>query len=164
MTVSMASANVACGSPKGSPKSLCKANENVLFSCSLGKKTVSLCTSDNGTAPEYLEYRFGTPAKIELSYKGTATDSPLKFKRSEVTYASNAATIVWFKNSETNYLLHFPADGGPLLEVIKDGKTIAELSCKNGWADVVGNPTTPSKAIQEIPSGSVSEMSKNWGK
>jgi hypothetical protein len=48
--------------------------------------------------------------------------------------------------------------------MIKDGKTLAEPSCKNGWADVVGDPAAPSKAIQDVPGGSLSQMEKNWGK
>ncbi len=47
------------------PTSLCALGEKVHFSCQVGKaKTVSVCGSD----AQHLQYRFGVPQQIELSY------------------------------------------------------------------------------------------------
>nr|GEU80231.1 hypothetical protein [Tanacetum cinerariifolium] len=44
----------------------------------------------------------------------------------------------------------------------KEGKTIAELSCKGGWGGTSGDPESPSEFIEEKLGGSVSETQKYW--
>ena len=46
-------------------KSLCLKTEKTLFTCETGKKVISYCSQPN----KFLEYRFGTPKRIELSYR-----------------------------------------------------------------------------------------------
>lgn len=91
-------------------------------------------------------------------YRGTEADTPRKFQRAQISYASNAASVIWFKNADISYLLHFPMDGGPLLEVVKNGKRIAKSSCTNGWKDTEGAPGAKSKAIADVPGGSLDEV------
>ena len=52
----------------GESGSHCKHDEKVFFSCPIGKKTVSYCESKADGADKYLEYRYGKPNKIELTY------------------------------------------------------------------------------------------------
>ena len=118
--------------------------------------------AEQANAPSYMEYRFGTPAEIEMRYRGGAGPE-FKFSRAEVLYASNASTVVWFKNDEVNCLLHFPMRGAPLLEVVKAGKTLAEMPCKNGWVDTVGTPDAPSPFVKTMPGGYHAEVAKYWG-
>lgn len=114
-----------------SSQTLCNQDEKVFFSCNVNRKIVSICITPKRAPTPYMEYRFGTEKKIEMTYRGDSLHP--KFKRVAVTYASNTATILWFRNDDIDYLLNFPMNGGPSLEVKKAGKTIAKMACKNGW-------------------------------
>lgn len=49
-------------------RSLCTREEVVVFSCTAGKKQISMCASRNFTEDVgYLQYRYGTGPKIEIS-------------------------------------------------------------------------------------------------
>lgn len=141
-------------------KTLCLHDEQIFFSCDVGKKIVSICTTPLNTAAPYMEYRFGSEKNIEMHYRADALHP--KFNRVEVNYASNTATILWFRNADTDYLLNFPMKGGPSLEVKKAGETIAEMSCKNGWAATIGEPEQRSPFISEKPNTDYSEVKKYW--
>lgn len=48
---------------------LCKAQETLLFGCNAVSKMISVCASQGFSATTgYVQYRFGTPGNIELSY------------------------------------------------------------------------------------------------
>lgn len=107
---------------------------------------MSIC-SPKGGADEYLEYRFGTPKRIELRVKGTLSDVPRKFFRAEIMGASNGGTTLWFLNQGTHYVLNAPIRGGPYLDVIIRGKRISRLVCKDQWTGTEGDLDAPSQAI-----------------
>jgi len=141
-------ANMASMPAHAGAKTNCNPNEGVFFSCQIGAKIVSLCMQPKGELDEYLEYRFGTPRRIELRYRGTLKDAPRKFFRAEITGVSNTGTTVWFVNQETHYVLNAPVRGGPYLEVIIRGKRISRLPCKDEWAGVEGDLDAESSAIE----------------
>lgn len=126
----------------------CYADEKVFFSCPIGSKAVSICKPSNRKSGDYLEYRFGTPTRIELRYKGTSKDSPRKFYRADITGANNSGTSLWFANQGTHYVLNAPVRGGPFLEVFKQGKRISRFGCKRKWAEVQGDLEDKSDAIE----------------
>lgn len=70
--------------------SLCAKGETIFFSCPVrGGRVVSLCGSiggDSGSAgaAEWLQYRFGRPGVVELSFPQTKQDSLSKFKGEHV--------------------------------------------------------------------------------
>jgi hypothetical protein len=62
---------------------LCARNERVIFACGLRRpaKIVSVCASRDLTRDTgYLQYRFGSPAKIELEYPKDRTGTQQKFE------------------------------------------------------------------------------------
>jgi hypothetical protein len=61
--------------------SLCSAEENTLFSCSIGKKLVSVCSSkDLSRASGYVQYRFGIRNRVpELVYPAEKAHPASKF-------------------------------------------------------------------------------------
>lgn len=126
-----------------SAQTLCSLTEQVFFSCPLGKKMASLCTTADS-----MSYRFGTPQKIEMTYSGGAVEQ--KFSRDETVGASNSAKIISFTNHDVAYLLYSPVRGGPVLEVKNNGKTLALMACKNGWTSTVGDIDRLSPFIKEI--------------
>lgn len=131
----------------GESSSLCSPNEKIFFSCHIGKKIVSYCESKVDGADKYLEYRYGKPNKIELSYKGGASDSSNKFNKAEVLGASNGGTEIWFKNNETYYVLSDPVRGWPYLELYKNGSSLARLPCNNVQGHIEGNTDDSSSSI-----------------
>ena len=47
----------------------CHSNERVVFSCSIGEKTASVCASEISSPSQgYLQYRFGALDSIEMEY------------------------------------------------------------------------------------------------
>jgi hypothetical protein len=62
---------------------LCAKSERVIFSCVLRRpaKIVSVCASKDLTRDTgYVQYRFGSPAKIELEYPKDRTGTQQKFE------------------------------------------------------------------------------------
>jgi len=62
---------------------LCAKTERVIFACALRRpsKIVSVCASKDLTRDTgYLQYRFGSPAKIELEYPKDRTGTQQKFE------------------------------------------------------------------------------------
>ncbi|MDE2362706.1 MAG: hypothetical protein KGM42_08500 [Hyphomicrobiales bacterium] len=73
-------------------QTLCDPTETSAFSCALktSGKIVSLCASaDLGKTTGYLQYRFGTPGKVELAVPGERTGTPgLALTRSADAHAT----------------------------------------------------------------------------
>jgi hypothetical protein len=147
---------------KAATKNLCTPGERVFFSCELQKKIVSLCTADKDGSG-YMEYRFGQPGNIELRYRGGPAPTPA-FTRSTELGASNAADVIWFENQGVYYVLNFPVRGAPSLEVIKGGRPLALMACKNGWGSSSGDPAARSPFIVDKPAGSYSELQDSWAR
>ncbi len=117
----------------------CDATEQVVFSCSIGKKTVSVCASSD-LSPEkgYVQYRFGPIGTPEISYP----ENPSNFR--PITdmgrFVDNAfGGWIRFTNGTYRYLVYsheWQSDGGDSggisqgVIVLKDGNRLATLSCK----------------------------------
>ena len=126
----------------------CQLHEKVFFSCPSGKKILSMCESSGPEAEQYMEYRYGTPDKIELRFRGSNADIPRKFFRAKISGANNTGTTIWFKNNDTYYTINSPVRGAPYLEVLSHNKRIARLSCNDGWSSVEGDPDNASSTIE----------------
>lgn len=137
--------------------SLCSSSESTFFSCSFTKKTVSLCEKKGPVG--YLEYRYGTKERIEMTHRATHTTES-KFKETTVLYASNSANVIWFSVSHFSYILNFPTRGGPSLEIRNEGLKVAEMSCKKGWEDVEGDPERISDFIIRLPESTSLELER----
>lgn len=103
-------------------KSLCLKTEKTLFTCVTGKKIISYCGQPN----KFLEYRFGTPKRIELSYRVDAN----KNANNKITHAILGNDIFFFKNKGYFYTLSIPMKGLPNLQVKKDQRHVSSLECK----------------------------------
>ena len=61
--------------------SLCEANERILFTCPVGKKLVSVCSSrDLDESKGAMQYRFGLIEKLELVYPEEVAHPKRHFK------------------------------------------------------------------------------------
>ncbi len=123
-------------------QSLCKSSERVFFSCNIKNKVLSLCSSPNlNRNSGYVQYRFGTTRKIELSfpekeehpkgrffYNGVATPggilNHMSFKSGSYGYVVYDDTYIDNQNIRNNKELAGVA-------VIHKQKVIKDLSCSS---------------------------------
>ena len=84
--------------PRGS---LCAVGEQVIFSCGVGRKMVSVC-GGRATAP-HAQYRFGTPGDIELAFPGPG-QSGLSYGRE--MYSGGGALQIRFSAGGYDYAVY----------------------------------------------------------
>jgi hypothetical protein len=152
---------LAWGNAYAGDTSLCEKSEEVVFSCDFpNKKSVAICTDRESN---YLEYRFGKPANVELRHRADGSSPTKKFHRAEVLYASNSVRVIWFSERDVYYKINLPMRGGPSLEVSRNGETLKQLFCKGGWGGSHGEPSLQSGFIVEHGSADISKIAPLWG-
>jgi hypothetical protein len=85
---------------------LCEADEQVIFSCAIAKsqKVLSVCGSKLLTAEKgYLQYRFGRPADVEMTYPTTKADTQKQFRWVTNYHADVVDNWLTFKNGTYSY-------------------------------------------------------------
>lgn len=108
----------------------CNANENVVFSCSTGKKVVSVCASKNiNSKSGYLQYRFGKLGAPEA----LIPSNPESFRSAVNVFEDMTTSVITFKNGQFSYeilrqMMHVNSD--IYLNISNKGKSIATLTCK----------------------------------
>ena len=117
-------------------QSLCAAAEKSLFSCEIGKKVLSVCASkDLDENKGTLQYRFGTPDKLDLAYPEKA-DHPKKHFTGNRLYSSAENALILelaFKRGSTKYTVFTEEIRGKKsagVTVNVNGKD-TELKCKS---------------------------------
>lgn len=82
---------------------LCSPRQQVVFHCSLGAKSVSLCAAVEGQRVTALDYRYGTRGRRELTQ---AASTPRPFKATQSQLAPGARVRqVWFDRGGYTYLV-----------------------------------------------------------
>ena len=96
---------LSCGADAGS--SLCSDTEQVVFSCPLTRKLVSLCASrGTGQAPVSLTYRIGRPGRSpELVYPERPTAPSVHFEGSSLMYSGGGGAFIRFERGGYTYTL-----------------------------------------------------------
>lgn len=120
----------------------CNDTETNLFSCEIGKKTLSVCGSkDLDEVKGSMQYRFGTSEKLDLVYP-EKNEHPKKFFRSNRLYSSAEQSLIQelqFKKSNTAYTVYTQDIKGKLEAgvVVTTNKKDISLKCKslNGTTD-----------------------------
>lgn len=95
-------------------ESLCEADEQILFACSVGKaaKLVSLCGSQKlNQSAGYVRYRFGSHENIEFTFPSSKVGSLSKFKYSHYFRYQFDQTSVSFSNGGFEYHVFTSYDG-----------------------------------------------------
>ena len=110
----------------------CNENEDVIFSCDVGKKIVSVCSSKNLSNPA-IQYRFGRIGNIEAS----VPSNPNNFHNSVTGYHLNVGGTAEVKgmefiNGDVTYGINTIEN---YLYVRKNGKDIANLTCRDKAKD-----------------------------
>ena len=88
----------------GDARGLCHADEDVVFSCDLEKKVAAVCASHGVTATSgYIQYRFGTLAKLEFVYPSELKPPRGHFFFSHTMFSGGDGSRIRFKNHEHEY-------------------------------------------------------------
>ena len=92
----------AAAAPTRTPRgSLCARGEQVVFSCGIGRKTVSVCGDRRGGP--HAQYRFGAPGDIELAFPGPG-QSGLAYARE--MYSGGGALQIRFSTGGHDYAVY----------------------------------------------------------
>jgi hypothetical protein len=121
---------------------LCTPGEIVVFSCGAGARTASVCASKDRGA---MQYRFGSPDKLELVFPATPGRPAENFKGGWMAYSGGGGAFLRFSNGPFEYTIFnatgkWGADGGALdvagVAIVKGGKEFSNFVCRNVGADV----------------------------
>lgn len=113
----------------------CSNEERVVFSCSTGKKFVSVCASKDASKDKgYVQYRYGVINKPELIFPENREPANKNFSYQYNLYASGYSNDILFNIGTFNYIVSYlfaKGDESGSVEVIKSGKNIANIICKS---------------------------------
>jgi hypothetical protein len=88
-------------------KSLCQTKEKVIFSCSTGKKLISVCSSENlSSAAGYVQYRFGTKEKLELSFPEPQAHPSSFSTGGALMYSGGGGAYMRFNKGAYSYVVY----------------------------------------------------------
>lgn len=115
------------------PKGHCGAQEQVVLNCTVGKRVVSVC----GLPGKSLQYRYGPPGKLEMTFP---TD-PTSYKRvahfGRVDIPSGGSAYVRFVNQNVEYVVFSGSGSGwekDGLIAVQGGKVVNSKVCER-WPD-----------------------------
>lgn len=94
-------------SASAAPASLCESSEKVFFSCSLGKKLISVCGANDPSSP-YLKYRagqLGREPELVFPKESRAPQSAFRFG-AEGRSAKGGIWNLAFQNNEYIYTIY----------------------------------------------------------
>ncbi|TAN68143.1 MAG: hypothetical protein EPN17_09910 [Methylobacter sp.] len=126
-------------------ESYCSEQEQTVFSCSLGKKIVSVCASkDISPTSGYLQYRFGKQNAPELIFPAL-TNAPSQrsgIQARSLMFSGGGGAYLRFINGNYNYIVYTAIGKGwgtkDGVSVEKDGKLIANLKCSDVPVSILG--------------------------
>ena len=127
---------VLCALPlPAAPPTLCFTNEVNVFSCGAGKKVISVCASKDAAADRgYLQYRFGAPAKVELTVPAARSVPPAKSALAgNLVFSGGGGAYLRFKTGDYEYIVYtaigkgWGTKDGVAIEL--NGKRRGHVSC-----------------------------------
>ncbi len=121
----------------------CQPPQRSLFSCSTGTKMIAVCASPDLMARAgSLQYRFGRPSALEWSYPQPGTDWRSVTRGGTLTYSGGGGAFLAFTRSDHRYIVYAALGNGwgtkAGVAVEKNGKRIANISCKDSPASEIG--------------------------
>lgn len=133
--------SAAATAPAGAAENtLCGTDENVVFSCHVGKRIVSLCRPAAGE--KALVYRFGAAGRPELVFPESGHAGGPGFTRSEAVRFGGGSTSVSFVRGEYRYSVYSQLgrsegpERTPEVEdgvlILRNGKPLRRLVCDDG--------------------------------
>lgn len=114
----------------------CSKEESVIFNCSVGKNTVSVCASSPiDKESGYLQYRFGPVGSPELAYPDKLKPPANSVTADTLTFAGGGGAYLRFTRNRYSYTVYTAIGQGwgekAGVSVEKNGKRQINLSCKD---------------------------------
>jgi hypothetical protein len=120
---------VGASANQPAPASLCGAAQTTYFSCHTARhRTLSLC----GALPSALQYRYGTPGKIELSYPDDAAQGAKQFAFAHYSRYQTERVEISFSHGDADYTLFDYTENGKRsagVQVATSAGKSAEIRC-----------------------------------
>ena len=123
---------------------LCLKDEDNIFSCGAGKKVISVCASKD-LAPDhgYLQYRFGSPKKVEMTIPADRSVPPAKTAiAGSLTFSGGGGDYLRFKVGDYEYIVYTAIGRGwgekDGVAVEQNGKRRGHVSCTDEPASKLG--------------------------
>lgn len=113
----------------------CGQGEEIVFSCSLGKKLVSVCAANNlSPATGYVQYHFGPKSQPELLFPPATESADRSVIRSgTLMFSGGGGAYLRFINGGYSYIVYTAIGKGwgtkEGVVVEKDHKQISSLKC-----------------------------------
>jgi hypothetical protein len=106
--------------------SLCKPDEQTIWSCNKGEKAYSVCASgDLGSSSGYMQYRAGKSSDIELIYP-----KDLEHPKGVFVFSIQPrGTSLAFENEGFEYIVYESIMGDTTITVIQAGRERASIQC-----------------------------------
>src|SRR5574338_228631 len=114
-------------------QSLCFSNEEIVFSCHIKRKIVSICVGLADGKPEHMQYRFGTVGAVELVLPKERGNSLGAFKGGRLESNRESVGYLRIKSGRYSYVTYQGAaaygdlPGGLIVE--KDGSILSTRHC-----------------------------------
>ncbi len=129
--------------PANAATTHCMQQEQVVFSCSLGKKTVSVCASNDLSVNKgYLQYRIGQINATPELILPAAIDARHTIKARTLMFSGGGGGYLRFINGSYHYIVYTAIGKGwgvkDGVAVEKDGRLIVNLSCQDIPSSILG--------------------------
>jgi hypothetical protein len=113
------------------PGSLCEMQEQMVWTCQAGRRTISICASNPLNETEgYAQYRIGRPGALEMEYPATRVHPRGRFVYT--TYPQGNQTLD-FSNGGYDYRVFEElrsTDDGVYVE--RNGELVSQITCNGG--------------------------------
>lgn len=148
-------------------ESLCSSEEEVLFSCSIGKKLVSVCSSkDLSLTSGYVQYRFGARGHdLEFVYPLEKAHPATKFSYANAGGTPHSGLLnLFFMQSGFSYTIYAQTDthgtsASGVRVTMPDSKTI-HLKCKEEYP-INALYKLRDLGLRELPAESIVSLTKD---
>lgn len=122
----------------------CSAEETVVFSCSVGKKTVSVCASaDLSPTTGSLQYRFGALGAnaLEMTYPELSVRPASVIQAGALVYSGGGGAYMRFTKGDYAYVVYTGSGRGWDKEGVaieRNGKITTSFACKDEAVSIMG--------------------------
>ena len=138
---------------------LCAPDEQALWQCPIAKnhKMASLCASKDVSATQgYVQYRYGTPGKVELTYPATRAPAPQSFHYDAGFNGDGEYVSVQFTNAGNDYSL-FNQDGSDNDRTGTASISVKTANGKTGDLDCRYDANNRLTSMEDIVGGTYTE-------
>jgi hypothetical protein len=135
--------SLGLASSASAAESLCSNQETTEFSCSTGKKIISVCASKElTTAKGYMQYRFGPKGAAEIQVPAVQNHPNPLVQSGTLTFTGGGGAYLRFLKGDFRYVVYTATGTGwgkkSGVAVEEGDKLIANIKCKGPTQSAIG--------------------------